>query len=84
MKISKVKTLALSALLFAGMTGTSNADVFTTVTSKAASMFEATKKVIFVVGGFGLVGLAVGAIFGRVDLEEVFSSCNRSCYSCCS
>ncbi len=71
MKISKIKTLALSALMFAGMVGTGNAaTVFETVTDKSSKMFAATKTVVFVVGGFGLVGLAIGAIFGRVDWKK--------------
>ncbi len=70
MKVSKIKTLALSALMFAGMTSTGRADVFSAVTGKSSAMFQATKTVVFVVGGFGLVGLAIGAIFGRVDWKK--------------
>ena len=40
---------------------------FGTVTEKLTDAFKNTRTVIFVVGGFGLVGLAVGAIFGKVN-----------------
>ena len=39
----------------------------TVVTTKLKDAFQNTRTVIFVVGGFGLVGLAVGAIFGKVN-----------------
>ncbi len=35
-------------------------------TNKALNVFKAVKTIIFVVGGFGLVGLAFQAIFGKV------------------
>ena len=34
---------------------------------KALNVFTAVKTIIFVVGGFGLVGVAFGAIFGKVN-----------------
>ena len=40
---------------------------FSTVTGKLKDAFQNTRTVIFVVGGFGLVGLAVGAIFGKIN-----------------
>lgn len=67
----KLLYLAL-AVLFASATDSFAAgagdggDVFSTVTTKTKNLFENVKKVVFVVGGFGLVGLAVGAIFGAV------------------
>lgn len=50
----------------AGAAAGDGGDVFSTVTTKTKNLFENVKKVVFVVGGFGLVGLAVGAIFGAV------------------
>ena len=35
-------------------------------TKKSLNVFRAVKTIIFVVGGFGLVGLAFQAIFGKV------------------
>ena len=43
-----------------------NNDVFGTVLSRMVTTFQNVRSVIFVVGGFGLVGLAFAAIFGKV------------------
>ena len=51
----------------AGFADEGDSDVFLTVTDKLLDAFQSTRTVIFVVGGFGLVGLAVGAIFGKVN-----------------
>ena len=61
----KLLYLAL-AVLFASTTDSSAAAVFDTVRTKSKDLFENVKTVVFVVGGFGLVGLACGAIFGAV------------------
>lgn len=42
-------------------------DAFGTVTSKGIELFNNVKTVVFVMGGFGLVGMAVGAVFGKVN-----------------
>lgn len=44
----------------------SSSDVFGTVLDKMVRTFQNVRSVIFVVGGFGLVGLAFAAIFGKV------------------
>lgn len=41
-------------------------NVFTVVLDKMLTTFRNVRAVIFVVGGFGLVGLAFAAIFGKV------------------
>ncbi|MBR4927821.1 MAG: TrbC/VirB2 family protein [Alphaproteobacteria bacterium] len=41
-------------------------DVFTTVLTRLVATFKNVRSVIFVIGGFGLVGLAFLAIFGKV------------------
>ena len=41
-------------------------DVFGTVLTRMVTTFQNVRSVIFVVGGFGLVGLAFAAIFGKV------------------
>lgn len=41
-------------------------DVFGTILSRMVTTFQNVRAVIFVVGGFGLVGLAFAAIFGKV------------------
>ncbi len=67
-----LKTLCF-VTVFALITGTAFAQngtpqgPFLTVVKKLVDAFMNTRTVIFVVGGFGLVGLAVGAIFGKVN-----------------
>lgn len=62
-----LKFLALAAaFMFAAPVDAYAQDVMSTATSKLGETFEAIKKIVFVLGGFGLVGLAVGAIFGAV------------------
>ena len=60
----KLLFLAMAALL-ATSTGAS-ATVFDTVKNKMVDLFKNVKMIVFVVGGFGLVGLGAGAIFGAV------------------
>lgn len=61
-----LKLIALAALVAVGMPGEACADVFSTVNKKGNQLFTSVRKVVFVMGGFGLVGLAVAAIFGAV------------------
>jgi len=42
-------------------------DAFTAVTSKASNAFQSTRKVVFVLGAFTLIAIAVGAIFGKIN-----------------
>ena len=60
--LALVFTLILTADSFAG----GNKDLMGTATSKALNIFNHVKMIIFVVGGFGLVGIAFQAIFGKV------------------
>lgn len=60
----KLLFLALAAMV--ATTPDAYADAFSTVVSKGKSLFTNVRTVVFVMGGFGLVGLAVGAIFGAV------------------
>lgn len=64
-KNMKLLYLALVALI-ATSTNADAGDVFATVTSRTQNVFSSVRKIVFVVGGFGLVGLAIGAIFGAV------------------
>ncbi len=42
-------------------------DLMGKATDKATNVFKSVKTIIFVVGGFGLVGLAFAAIFGKLN-----------------
>jgi type IV secretory pathway VirB2 component (pilin) len=70
---NNILTICLVALFclfgFAGdaaatATGSS---IMTTATDKARNVFNSVKTIIFVVGGFGLVGIAWAAIFGKIN-----------------
>ncbi|MGN1063082.1 MAG: TrbC/VirB2 family protein [Alphaproteobacteria bacterium] len=50
-----------------GVANVGSADVFSVVLERMVTTFQNVRSVIFVVGGFGLVGLAFGAIFGKVS-----------------
>ena len=41
--------------------------IMETSKTKALNVFTSVKTIIFVVGGFGLVGVAFGAIFGKIN-----------------
>lgn len=70
---NNIWTLCLVALfgLFAfsgdALAQTSQASVMEMGKTKAVNVFLAVKAIIFVVGGFGLVGIAFAAIFGKIN-----------------
>ncbi|MCK5295783.1 MAG: TrbC/VirB2 family protein [Alphaproteobacteria bacterium] len=69
-KLNKFALIGLSAaILIASVEPSFAADssVFGTVKAKGIELFKDVRDVIFILGGFGLVGLALGAIFGRVN-----------------
>ena len=41
--------------------------IMTNATDKASAVFNSVKTIIFVIGGFGLVGVAWGAIWGKIN-----------------
>ena len=61
----KLLYLALAVLLATSTEGHA-VDAFSTVQAKGIALFKNVRTIVFVLGGFGLVGLAVGAIFGNV------------------
>ena len=50
-----------------------NADVFGKLSSKASSTFTGVRQVVFVLGAFTLVAIAVGAIFGKINWKWFIS-----------
>lgn len=44
-----------------------NTNVFKTITERMLKTFQNSRSVIFIVGGFGLIGLGFAAIFGKVN-----------------
>ena len=59
--IAAFMLLALPADAFAQHT------IETIARDKAANTFKAVRSIIFIVGGFGLVGVAFGAIIGKIN-----------------
>lgn len=60
----------LALVLIMATTGDSFAaagDLVDKAKTKATNVFDAVKTIIFIVGGFGLVGLAFAAIFGKLQ-----------------
>jgi len=69
-KLLKYGLLALAvALAFAADSAfaAASGNVFTTVTARMVKTFMNARSVIFIVGGFGLIGLGFAAIFGKVN-----------------
>lgn len=67
---NNIWTICLVALFcvfgFAG-DAAAGGSVVGTATDKARNVFKSVKTIIFIVGGFGLVGIAWGAIFGKIN-----------------
>lgn len=59
-----VMALAAGDALAGDVTGSST--VVGAAIAKSANVFQSVRTIVFVIGGFGLVGLAVQAIFGKV------------------
>ena len=69
-KLFKYVAYALAiALAFTagGAFANANTNVFATITTRMLETFQNSRSVIFIVGGFGLIGLGFAAIFGKVQ-----------------
>lgn len=58
--------LVLFAVLAFTGSASANTDLVGIATTKTKNTFAAVKTIIFIIGGFGLVGLAFSAIFGKM------------------
>lgn len=66
LKLLKVFGLvSLVVLVTSAEAFAADASVFSTIITKGTDLFKEIRTVVFVMGGFGLVGLAVASIFGR-------------------
>ena len=59
--------LGMSGDALAQGTANSNTSIMSLAASKGVNTFRAVRTIIFIVGGFGLVGVAFGAIFGKIN-----------------
>jgi len=65
--LKKMFVLCSLALVFTTvLADPANASLMGTAADKAVSLFQHVKGIIFIVGGFGLIGIAFQAIFGKV------------------
>ena len=61
-------SLAVAMMFVAtGALASTSGNVFTTITERMVTTFKNSRSVIFIVGGFGLIGLGFAAIFGKVN-----------------
>ena len=58
--------VALFAITFVATSAYADGEVFTKISDKMISTFKSVRSIIFIVGGFGLVGLGFAAIFGKI------------------
>ena len=67
-KLFKYVAYALAiAVAFTAGGAFANTNVFATITTRMLETFQNSRSVIFIVGGFGLIGLGFAAIFGKVQ-----------------
>lgn len=68
---NNIWTICLVALFcvfgFAGDAAASGGTIMGSAATKAKNVFSSVKTIIFIVGGFGLVGIAWGAVFGKIN-----------------
>lgn len=55
--------------------GESTGDAWTTAFNKVTEVFQYSRKMIFIIGGFGLIVLAFFAIFGRIQWKWFAALC---------
>ena len=65
LKFLKVCALAAFVVLVFSADAQAADSVFKIVVKKGVALFREIRTIVFVLGGFGLVGLAVASIFGR-------------------
>lgn len=63
--LTYVALFAITFMATAAFAGEGD-NVFVTITDRLTATFQNVRSVIFIVGGFGLVGLGFAAIFGKI------------------
>ena len=59
----------VAALCFAGSAFAT--DIFRTASDKMGQLFVNVRMIVFIMGGFALVGFAIAAIFGKLEWKKV-------------
>ena len=81
-------SLVIGALCYAGpvlaggitaSTGSTDnsdtSDLWLTVVDRVLDVFQNSRRIIFIIGGFGLIGIAFAAIFGKVNWKWFAGLC---------
>ena len=68
-----IGTFCFAGSAMAGDAGES--EHWTVIFDKVTEVFQNSRKLIFIIGGFGLIGLAFAAIFGKVNWKWFAGLC---------
>lgn len=68
-KISQIIIISLifSLVLFIAPSYAAEATLFGDLTAKGIEIFEGMRDIIYVVAGFGIIGVAIGGFFGNIN-----------------
>lgn len=64
---NKIALLALIVFSILILSTSANAAMFDALTDKGAELFTSMRDIVYIVAGFGLIGVAVGGIFGQIN-----------------
>ncbi len=67
--VALIGIVAMATAAFAQ--GAGNSSLFGTAQTTLASVFKNVRIIVFILGGFALVGFAIAAIFGKLDWKKV-------------
>lgn len=63
--------VAIMASLCVASAAFAQADIFDSAAGKLGTVFKNVRQIVFILGGFALVGFAVAAIFGKLEWKKV-------------
>lgn len=63
-QIALLALIVISILIFSP---SAHAEMFDSLTTKGAELFTNMRDIVYIVAGFGLIGIAVGGIFGQIN-----------------
>ena len=75
MKLLKYITLALVAGLLLYGTGAAADDIFEKAFQVTSSVFKNVRYIVYIIGGFGLIGLSVAAMMGKMQFKWLVYVC---------
>ena len=75
MKLLKYVTLALVVGLLLYGTGAAADDIFEKAFQVTSSVFKNVRYIVYIIGGFGLIGLSVAAMMGKMQFKWLIYVC---------